>query len=302
MGLARDAGQEPPSAPTVEGELAAIPESLSLEDLLSPGPAVSPPISEPETAAPEGVRGEPVFDLTSEMEGPALPLVEVGTGKPPILSVEDLLGPTEAVPPGRGMMGFPELELELLPGSNTGEAPGRQDLPALTAPLDLEALLEVPLPAHEAIVPEAAVAEDRKPVPVPEAPPVVPVVEAPAAAVDTSLAAVPESPEISAFVAPVAEAPEVRVAPPVAPPIQGPPSPAEATALPEGPEALAPEMATMRQAVTEKVARELARDLSDKLLERIERIVWEVVPDLAEILIAKEIERIRALAEGKESS
>jgi hypothetical protein len=120
--------------------------------------------------------------------------------------------------------------------------------------------------------------------------------------VDTSLAAVPESPEISAFVAPVAEAPEVRVAPPVAPPIQGPPSPAEATALPEGPEALAPEMATMRQAVTEKVARELARDLSDKLLERIERIVWEVVPDLAEILIAKEIERIRALAEGKESS
>jgi hypothetical protein len=38
------------------------------------------------------------------------------------------------------------------------------------------------------------------------------------------------------------------------------------------------------------------------LLERIERIVWEVVPDLAEILITKEIERIRALAEGKQSS
>ncbi len=29
----------------------------------------------------------------------------------------------------------------------------------------------------------------------------------------------------------------------------------------------------------------------------IERVVWEVVPDLAEVLIAKEIERIRQLAE-----
>jgi hypothetical protein len=58
----------------------------------------------------------------------------------------------------------------------------------------------------------------------------------------------------------------------------------------------------MRQAVTERVARELAVDLSDKLLERIERIVWDVVPDLAEILIAKEIEKIRAVAEGKQPS
>jgi hypothetical protein len=30
--------------------------------------------------------------------------------------------------------------------------------------------------------------------------------------------------------------------------------------------------------------------------------VWEVVPDLAEILISKEIERIRLQAEGKQSS
>ena len=62
------------------------------------------------------------------------------------------------------------------------------------------------------------------------------------------------------------------------------------------------EMAGMRQAVTERVARELAHDLSDKLLERIEQIVWEVVPDLAEILITREIERIRSQAEGKQSS
>jgi hypothetical protein len=78
--------------------------------------------------------------------------------------------------------------------------------------------------------------------------------------------------------------------------------PSLAAAVPVGAEPLGAEMATMRQAVTERVAHELARDLSDKMLERIERIVWEVVPDLAEILITKEIERIRALAEGKQSS
>ncbi|HWU36870.1 MAG TPA: hypothetical protein VN203_04425, partial [Candidatus Acidoferrum sp.] len=63
-----------------------------------------------------------------------------------------------------------------------------------------------------------------------------------------------------------------------------------------------PEISALREKVTERVAHELARDLSDKLLERIERIVWEVVPDLAEILISQEIDRIRAQAESKQSS
>lgn len=71
-----------------------------------------------------------------------------------------------------------------------------------------------------------------------------------------------------------------------------------AAAMPPGP----PEIARIREAVTERVARDLTREISDKLLERIERIVWEVVPELAEILITKEIERIRAAAEGKQSS
>jgi hypothetical protein len=60
--------------------------------------------------------------------------------------------------------------------------------------------------------------------------------------------------------------------------------------------------AAMRQAVTERVARALATDLSDKMLERIEQIVWDVVPEMAEILIAKEIERIRTMAEGQNIS
>jgi hypothetical protein len=62
------------------------------------------------------------------------------------------------------------------------------------------------------------------------------------------------------------------------------------------------DMAAMREAVTERVAHDLRRELSEKLLDRFEKIVWEVVPDLAEILIAKEIERIRRLAEEEKSS
>ncbi len=66
--------------------------------------------------------------------------------------------------------------------------------------------------------------------------------------------------------------------------------------------AVTPEIGLLRQAVTERVAHELAKELSGQLIERIEGIVWEVVPDLAEILINREIERIRALAEGKQPS
>ena len=62
-------------------------------------------------------------------------------------------------------------------------------------------------------------------------------------------------------------------------------------------------MAAMREEVTARVAHDLTRELSEKLLERFEKIVWEVVPDLAELLISKEIERIRKLAdEEKEQS
>jgi hypothetical protein len=62
------------------------------------------------------------------------------------------------------------------------------------------------------------------------------------------------------------------------------------------------EMAAMREAVTERVASDLKRELGEKLLDRFEKIVWEVVPDLAEILITKEIERIRRLAEEEKSA
>ena len=50
--------------------------------------------------------------------------------------------------------------------------------------------------------------------------------------------------------------------------------------------------------ITDRVARALVHEVSDRLAGKIERIVWEVVPDLAEHLITQEIERIKAQAEG----
>ena len=76
-----------------------------------------------------------------------------------------------------------------------------------------------------------------------------------------------------------------------------------APAAPRAPTAVTPsEMAAMREAVTDRVAHDLTRELSEKLIERFEKIVWEVVPDLAEIMITKELERIRQLAEEEKSS
>ena len=259
--------QEPAGAPpqaaaparATEGEAAPLPESLSLEELLSPGPAVSSPLADLEPVELEPTPDQPVFDLTAEMEAPSLPLVEVGTGEPPSLSVEDLLRPVEAAPAEPGSGGLPELDLEPLSGLEPMEAPSEEGLLSAAAPLDLETFAPTPRAEAETITPEAGLAE----VSLPEGPPLAP---------------------------PLARA--MGAALPEAAPVS----------LLGEPEGLAPEMAARRQAVTERVAHELARDLSDKLLERIERIVWEVVPDLAEILITKEIERIRAQAEGKQSS
>jgi len=342
--------QEKKAAPTPEAGAAGLPESLSLEELLSAEPMAAPLVTKPGPAPLEELLGGPVFDLTSEMEGPSLPLVEVGTGEPPALSIEDLLASTEAAPPpplevgaielpgpgpeapteelaggpvfeltseteapppplveagagelptlsvedllqpketappGPSMVGLLELELELIPGAPAEGAPAKEEAPTAAAPLDLGALVEVPLTEEERFGLEAALAGEKAPAAPSIVPPSVPMMEAGAV---------------------VAEAPPVTaapVAPPIMPAVEAVPPAAVAMPSLGGPEALLPEMAAMREEVTERVAHELARELSDKLLERIERIVWEVVPDLAEILITKEIERIRALAEGKQSS
>jgi hypothetical protein len=51
--------------------------------------------------------------------------------------------------------------------------------------------------------------------------------------------------------------------------------------------------------VSEQVAAQIVQELRADLLQRIERLLWEVVPDLAEQLLTQEIQRIRDLVEGK---
>ena len=302
-----------PSLPLVEVG-AGEPPTLSIEDLLgtaefAPAPAPSVEIAEEEAiAAPaEGEPGESVFDLTSEMGGPSLPLVEVGAGEPPTLSIEDLLAQAAPPMPEAGAA-LPELELEQFLGAPAEAAQAGRETAAAPPLLDLESLVEVPLTEEERVGLETALGGAK-----PAAPPPLPVMEveplvAEAMPVAAPPPAVPEAPvvpllaeELPTFMAPptapaMAEAPPIRATPPVTPSMEAAVS--IAAAMPPGP----PEIARIREAVTERVARDLTREISDKLLERIERIVWEVVPELAEILITKEIERIRAAAEGKQSS
>jgi hypothetical protein len=242
-------------APEAGGaDASRLPEGLSLEELLEAAPQPPPgPGSAGETAperapAPIPLDGlvpesEPVFDLTADMQGPSLPLVEVGSGEPPALSVEDLLRPPGPTPLEAGAGEVPEVQHEPVV-----EPPSAQPGTPATShgPADIGAL------------------------------------------VDAAAAAFPASaaPLMAEVLAPPAPAGEAESQGEQAPPVAG----------------VALEMGSLRQAVTERVAHELAKELSGRLIERIEGIVWEVVPDLAEILINREIERIRAMAEGKQPS
>jgi hypothetical protein len=74
----------------------------------------------------------------------------------------------------------------------------------------------------------------------------------------------------------------------------------EALAAPVGPVSVPPDMVeTLARQVSERVAAQIVQELRADLLQRIERLLWEVVPDLAEQLLTQEIQRIRDLVEGK---
>ncbi len=329
------------AAPPTELKGSGPPKTLSLEDLLSAevtaaslqGEAGAMPLDEEVSG-----RGS-IFDLTSELGGPSLPLVEVGTGEPPALSIEEILGSTEVAPTrptemeptaeapqtppeatreesvfeltsAQGMLPpslveaeeeeppaqsgeevLPkwetaptdadrlrpqELGLELISGASAAATAREPD--ASAAPLlDLESLIEAPLSKGEGLGLGTVLEEELAPRP----PQVVPPPEArpPSATMEVGST--------------VVEAPATAFTPPET--TSAPLSPGEA-------QMLLPEMAAMRREVTDRVAHDLVRELSEKLLDRVERIVWEVVPDLAEVLITREIERIRSQAEGKQSS
>jgi len=57
---------------------------------------------------------------------------------------------------------------------------------------------------------------------------------------------------------------------------------------------------TLAREVAERVATLLVRELRADLLDRVNKVLWEVVPDLAEQLISQELQRIRELVEGKQ--
>jgi len=271
-----------------------LPESLSLDDLLaaSPDGFVAPLPGEPASA--EAAPAGPVFELSAAAASP-LPMVEAGRGEPAALSVDDLLAPAgdDMAPADTLTMDLPEFDLTALPGADVpatadfeSAPPAFQQSEKTFGELSLQGAGE---PEFEGVELETAGAaapfEFLSPIQageefsgMTEARESEPVSEGFGAPAEIL---VPESPTASTPTGPVADEPA-----PTSVPVGVSPS----------------EMAAMRDAVTERVAHDLKRELSEKLLDRFEKIVWEVVPDLAEILITKEIERIRQLAEGEKPS
>jgi len=275
----------------VDGEALPLPESLSLDDLLATGPPAPPAAPRLEVPEVETVGAEPVFEL-SDTEAPRLPMVEAGMGEPPALSVEEFLTPPPPAAADVTIVDLPQIDLttplEAITPATTEQGPREPTVAGLGVEAPGLLLEEIPAPAEAPMIYEAAapavsaeippsILEGERPLSLLEA--------AESAAVATAMPAAPDAAVVEDDTAPPALAP---VAPEV--PQTLPLDVAET------------DMAAMREAVTERVAHDLRRELSEKLLDRFEKIVWEVVPDLAEILITKEIERIRRLAEEEKSS
>ncbi len=255
-----------------------LPESLSLDDLLAVGVegSAGPLAGEPapaDTASPE-----PVFDLTEVAASP-LPMVEAGKGEPSALSVDDLLSPAgeDMAPPDTLSMELPAFDLTPLPEADAPATADIESAPPAVAQveqtsdeLELQGPGEVLMGAVE-FAPAGAAAGFE--------------METRESEAGTETLGAPVE--------------ELAAAPPAASTLA---SPVVDTSAPAAPIAVPPsDLAAMREAVTAQVASDLKRELSEKLLDRFEKIVWEVVPDLAEILITKEIERIRRLAEEEKS-
>ncbi len=253
-----------------------VPESLSLDDLLAAGVESAPVVSPEEPMSPAGGEAGAVFELALDEETPPLSMVPVGQPESPAFSIEDLTSAPEAVaaPTGEAASILGELELE-----SPLEAASREAAP------------EKPSAAAEPEVEQDAIAvEGLEAIPV-----------------ELRLSDAVEAAPSLDLAAPAPPAEGVTLPEPAPARAELPEAPAmEASAAPE-PAPFAPakaggEMDALREAVTERVARDLKQELTDRVLERIERVVWEVVPDLAEVLIAREIERIRQIADDQKAS
>jgi CheY-like chemotaxis protein len=307
-----------------------LPRSLSLDDLLAASPAPPSPSSD-KAIADEPVATGGVVELPA-MEAPLLPMVDTGAAEPPPLSVDELLeAPADAFAEG----GAPALELsDIEPGAFEepvppvmAETPVLLDLPG--GPDILEELLPEQVSGRLAQEIEPAGLAEPAPVPAEEPPVIaetpvlldlpgapdileelqpeqrpgglaeaVPTELEPMTVADTASLDAPVSgwgPETAYPIQTTDEGEEPSVAEMVTAHAVAPPVEAEVFEEPDS-------AGVGAEAVTERVARDLRQELSEKLLDRFEKIVWEVVPDLAEILIAKEIERIRHLAEEEKLS
>lgn len=283
-------GEALPAADAID-EL-SLPESLSLDDLLATGPGSAPATGPAETATAEPVSSEPVFEL-SDTATSLLPMVEAGTGEPPATSVDDLLGPVgdDAGEAETLTMELPEFDFAPLPGADTSAAgidaapPAVSQMEQMIGELSLQGGGAAAADSAELLAAGAAAPFE-----------LLSPLQAEAEPSESSQAPEPEGPA-QALGASIAEIlPETPAAPPVVGPAADQPTAGAAAGVPPS------ELAAMREAVTARVASDLKRELSEKLLDRFEKIVWEVVPDLAEILITKEIERIRHLAEEEKKA
>jgi CheY-like chemotaxis protein len=287
--VALDASQLAPLS--VDGETPPLPESLSLDDLLAAGPPAQPVAPRLEVPEAETIGAEPVFEL-SDTEAPPLPMVEAGTGEPPALSVEEFLAPPPPAAADVTIVDLPQIDLttplEAITPAMTVQGPREPTGAELGIETPGALLKEVPAPPEAPMIYEAAapaVSAEISPSIVEEERPLSLLEAAEPAAVVTAIPASPDAAFVEEDTTPSA----------LTPPAQEVPQTLQL-------DAAETDRAAMREAVTERVARDLRRELSEKLLDRFEKIVWEVVPDLAEILITKEIERIRGLAEEEKSS
>jgi len=284
-------GEVPSAADAMD--VLPLPESLSLDDLLAASPQRPPAPLPGEPAKAEAAPLEPVFELSAAAASP-LPMVEAGKGEPPSLSVDDLLGPAggDAAPADTLTMELPEFDLTALPEADAPAAadfesaqPGFPQVDTTVSELSLQGAGEAPM--------EAGVVETAGAAAPFEFPPPIQTGEEFSGRTETR-ASEPAAETLGAA------AGELLAESPTALTPAGLVTDEPGRSVPVG--ASPSEIAAMREAVTERVAHDLKRELGEKLLDRFEKIVWEVVPDLAEILITKEIERIRRLAEEEKSS
>ncbi len=163
------------------------------------------------------------------------------------------------------------------------------------------------VPGSPAVPPAAA----RSPVPRPSLPPPVAV---PRVAPPVPVAPAPAPPGVAALQTPTRRSASMPVvAPSAAPPVPATPTPMPPTAVPSPapvwrsasmpvaapPAVPTPLVAAVSSAIDQKVAAIAARGREYEAIaklsrEIIEQVVWEVVPELAEVIIKQEIDRLAA--------